>query len=178
MPSPIAQRSMSCTHCRLSSNREVSTSDMPSSFYSESSSRVAPCIVDRGIVCQKQDIQRLLSDLTWVSYTEFHNGEAVAQGEGCVKQVFIDDKGATLIANRSLYINLQSFDYMELSTVGHESNFDLVQDNRRLRIVPLANPMHHSGAPALDSATLEVMMAEVLSANLDAQLDDDTGSLF
>jgi len=169
---------MSCTHCRLSSNREVSTFDMPSSFYPESSSRVAPCIVDRGIICQKQDIQRLLSDLTWVSYTEFRDGEATVQGEGCVKQVFIDDQGATLIANRSLYINLQSFDYMELNTVSNESHFDLVQDNRRLRIVPLASPMQHSGAPAIDSATLEVMMAEVLSANLDAQLDDDTGNFF
>lgn len=151
---------------------------MPSSFYPESSSRIAPCIVDRGIICQKQDIQRLLSDLTWVSYAEFQGGELVAQGEGCVKQVFLDDHGSTLIANRSLYINLQSFDYMELSTVEQDSQFDLVQDDRRLRIVPLANPMQHGGAAALDSATLEVMMAEVLSANLDAQLDDESGSLF
>lgn len=151
---------------------------MPSSFYSESSSRVAPCIVDRGIICQKQDIQRLLSDLTWVSYTEYLDGETVAQGEGYVKQVFLDDQGSTLVANRSLYLNLQSFDYLELSTVGHDSRFDLIQDSRCLRIVPLANPMHHSGSPAIDSATLEVMMAEVLSANLDAQLDDDTGSIF
>ena len=169
---------MSCTHRRLSSNREVSTFDMPSSFHSESSSRVAPCIVDRGIICQKQDIQRLLSDLTWVSYTELHDGEVITQGEGCVKQIFIDDSGSTLIANRSLYINLQSFDYMELKTADGESNFDLIQDNRCLRIVPMANPNYYSGSPAIDSATLEVMMAEVLSANLDAQLDDDNSGLF
>jgi hypothetical protein len=151
---------------------------MPSSFYSESSSRVTPCIIDRGIVCQVQDIHRLLSDLTWVHYSELQDGELVTEGEGCIKQIFADAHGSTMIANRSLYINIQSFDYLEFNTVDQESQFDLVQDNRRLRIVPLTNPMHHGGATALDTATLEVMMAEVLSANLDAQLDDDSSGLF
>jgi hypothetical protein len=151
---------------------------MASSFYSESSARVAPCIVDSGIVCQKQDMFRLLSDLKRVRYIHFQDGEILTQGEGCILEVFADAQGSTLVANRSLYLNLHSFDYLELQDDGDQTYFDLVQDSRRLRLVPLANPLQLPIAPAIDSATLEVMMAEVLSANLDAHLDDDSNHLF
>lgn len=151
---------------------------MASSFHSESSARVAPCIVDSGIVCQKQDIRRLLSDLKHVQYIHFQDGDILSQGEGCIMEVFVDAQGSTLVANRSLYLNLNSFDYLELQDDGNSTVFDLVQDSRRLRLVPLVNPLHYPASPALDSATLEVMMAEVLSANLDAHLDDEQNHFF
>ncbi|NJN32576.1 MAG: hypothetical protein HC824_20780 [Synechococcales cyanobacterium RM1_1_8] len=155
---------------------------MPSSFYANSSPRVAPCIVDRGIVYQKQDMHCLLADLTRVRYQQFQDGELISQGEGYVKRVFADCQSSTLVANHSLYLNVESFDYLELNSVGPETHpethLDLVQDSRRLRLVPLSNPLDHHSVQAIDSATLEVMMAEVLSANLDAQLDDDHNGLF
>ncbi len=138
---------------------------------------VAPCIIDQGVIYQKQDMQRLLKDLGQVSYIHTLDDEVLSQGEGCVRDVFSDEQRSTMVANRSLYLNVCSFDYLELTTSPEgDSAFDLVQDGRRLRLVPLSNPFHPAAANALDTATLEVMMAEVLSANLDAQLDDDEHS--
>lgn len=135
---------------------------------------VAPCIVDQGIIYQKQDICCLLRDLRRVRYVHEQDGKVIREGEGCLKEVFADGQRSTLVANRTLYINVCSFDYLELNLLsGGETCFDLVQDGYRLRLLPLSSTIQLPLADALDTATLEVMMAEVLSANLDAQLDDD-----
>lgn len=135
---------------------------------------VAPCVVDQGIVYQKQDMQRLLQDLGQVCYFHSQEGETLSEGQGLVREVFADERRSTMVAHHSLYLNVCSFDYLELGVSPEgDAFFDLVQDSRRLRLVPLTNPLLQATAHALDTATLEVMMAEVLSANLDAQLDDD-----
>ena len=146
---------------------------MSSSSYL-SSSVVAPCVVDQGTIYQKQDIRCLLGDLRCVRYIHEQDGQVLREGEGYLKEVFADSQRATVVANRTLYINVCSFDYLELTVLPDgESSFDLVQDGRRLRLIPTSSPMQLATTAALDTATLEVMMAEVLSANLDAQLDDD-----
>lgn len=71
----------------------------------------APCIVDNGILVNKRDIYRLLSDLGRVRYFDIVEGQVQRQGEGYVMEVFQDATAATLVANRSLYLNLNSFDY-------------------------------------------------------------------
>ena len=48
-----------------------------------------------------------------------------------------------------------------------------MQDNRRLRLVPLSNPLQEAECRSLKVAALEAMMSEVLSANWDVQLDDE-----
>lgn len=134
----------------------------------------APCIVDTGIVINKQDIQRLLSDLTRVRYCYSQDSALLSEGEGCVLEVFADPQRSTLVANHALYINVYSFDYLELELLPEQQAcFKLVQDNRQLQIVPVANPLQDQAGRPFNIATLEAVVAEVLSASWDMQLDDE-----
>ncbi|MGB3136453.1 MAG: hypothetical protein WBG38_17605 [Nodosilinea sp.] len=134
----------------------------------------APCIVDSGVVVNKTDMLRLLQDLGQVRYRHLQDGAPLAEGQGLVMDVFIDSQQATLVANHTLYINVHSFDCLEIGqTDADGSHFDLVQDNRRLRLIPLSDPMHDQVTRSLNAAALETMVADALSASWDACLDDD-----
>jgi hypothetical protein len=138
-----------------------------------SSNLPAPCIVDNGIVFHKADILRLLKGLRRVRYIHRQDNEITNTGEGCVAEVFCDPTQATIIANRSLYLNVHSFDYLELITNGEDTCFALVQDNRCLCLTPIASAENAGSAGQLDAATLEAIVAEALSASWDACLDDE-----
>lgn len=134
----------------------------------------APCIVDIGIVISKQDMQRILSDLNRVRYCYSQDSAVLAEGEGCILEVFADPQRSTLVANRTLYINVHSFDYLELELLPEQQAcFRLVQDNRQLQIVPLSNPLQEQTIRNFNISTLEAVVAEVLSAGWDMQLDDE-----
>lgn len=139
----------------------------------------APCIVDIGIVISKQDMQRILSDLNRVRYSYRQDSAVLAEGEGCILEVFADPQRSTLVANRTLYINVHSFDYLELELLPEQDQqeqqacFKLVQDNRQLQIVPLSNPLQEQTVRNLNISTLEAVVAEVLSAGWDMHLDDE-----
>ena len=134
----------------------------------------APCIIDQGTIVDKRDMQRLLSDLTRVRYIHTQDYQLTSEGEGCVLEVFADPQRATLIANHTLYLNVCSFDYLELSRSSDQvTYFDLIQDGRNLRLIPLSNPLQDQGHRSLNAADLEAVVAEVLSANWDVQIDDD-----
>jgi len=134
----------------------------------------APCLVDTGIIASKQDMQRLLSDLSRVRYCYRQDNRLCSEDEGYVMEVFADPHRSTLVANRTLYLNVCSFDYLEL---GHSAEgypcFDLVQDSRQLRLVPLSNPLEEQNARRLNAAALEAVVAEVLSASWDVRIDDE-----
>lgn len=134
----------------------------------------APCIIDSGTVVNKRDMQRLLADLSRVRYLHTQEGVLISEGEGCVLEVFADPERSTLIANRALYLNVCSFDYLELGqSPEQEPWFDLIQDDRQLRLIPLSNPLQEHHNRSLNAAALEAMVAEVLSAGWDVQIDDD-----
>ncbi len=135
----------------------------------------APCIVDIGTVVNKQDMQRLLSDLGRVQYFHLQDDILTNQGEGCILEVFVDAQRSTLIANHALYLNVQSFDYIELGQSESDQTpyFDLIQDSRILRLVPLSNPLMEQHSRNLNAAALEAVVAEVLAAGWDVQIDDD-----
>ncbi|WAL61862.1 hypothetical protein [Thermocoleostomius sinensis] len=134
----------------------------------------APCIVDTGIVVGKQDIQRLLSDLTRVRYCYSQDMTQLAAGEGCILEVFADPQRSTLVANHALYINVCSFDYLELEILpDQQACFRLTQDNCQLQLIPLSNPLQEHTSRNFNIATLEAVIADVLSANWDMQLDDE-----
>jgi hypothetical protein len=138
----------------------------------------APCIIDSGMIVNKDDIKRLLNDLNCVRYIHTLDGQVQSEGEGWVLEVFCDPNQATLVANNSLYLNLQSFDYLHLSkSLEKQTYYDLIQDNRQLRLIPMSSNSlqeqnHHQ---KLDEATLEEMLNQVLAAKWDVQLDDDDG---
>ena len=134
----------------------------------------APCLVDAGVVVNKVDMHRLLNDLGRVRYIHEQDGRVVSEGEGYVLEVFADPNQSTLVANHTLYLNVHSFDYLELSASSErQAHLDLVQDNRRLRLIPLSNPLQEQTTRNLNAAALEAMVAEALSASWDVCLDDD-----
>jgi hypothetical protein len=139
----------------------------------------APCIIDTGIIINKQDMGRLLTDLGRVHYIHTLDGKLQTEGEGCVLEVFADPNRSTLIANHALYLNVQSFDYLQLSQSSEkETYFDLTQDNRQLRLIPLSNPLQDQVTQQFNADALEAMVAQVLSAKWDVQIDDDSDCPF
>ncbi len=75
----------------------------------------APCIIDCGIIVSKDDMKRLLNDLCHVHYIHLIDRQIESEGKGWVLEVFNHPCQSTLIANGNLYINIQSFDYLQLS---------------------------------------------------------------
>jgi hypothetical protein len=138
----------------------------------------APCLIDNGTVVNKTDMLRLLQDLGQVQYCHLHDGRLVSEGQGLVMEVFADSQQATLVANHTLYLNVYSFDCLEIGKIDTDtSHFDLVQDNCRLRLIPLSDPMHEQMTRSVNTATLEAIVADALSASWDACLDDDRNFL-
>jgi hypothetical protein len=134
----------------------------------------APCIIDAGTIVNKLDIQRLLVDLSRVRYIYTQDGLTLHEGEGYVQEVFSEPQRATIVANRTLYINVHSFDYLELKqSADQQAYFDLVQDNRQLRLIPLSNPLQEQNTRNLNVAALEAVVAEVLSAGWDVRIDEE-----
>jgi hypothetical protein len=134
----------------------------------------APCLVDAGTIVDKRDMQRLLSDLSRVRYVHLQNGNVIREGAGCILEVFADTHSATLVANHALYLNVGSFDCLEIGCLPDgQSYFDLVQEDRQLRLIPLSNPLQARPVRPINTAALEAVVADVLSASWDAQMDDD-----
>jgi hypothetical protein len=102
----------------------------------------APCIIDVGIVVHKRDMLRLLEDLGRVSYEEVRHGVVWRKGEGYVMEVYCDPHCATMVVNRTLYLNVNSFDYLELEAPEDgKPCFSLVQEERKLKLIPLSDPI-------------------------------------
>ncbi|OKH27765.1 hypothetical protein [Chroogloeocystis siderophila] len=134
----------------------------------------APCIIHTGIVVNKIDMRRLLADLGRVRYLHIQEGKIQSEGEGDVVEVIASPDQSTIVANHALYLNVYSFDYVELQqSPQQETYFDLVQDNRCLRLIPLSTPMQERASRNFNETALEVMMEQVFSARWDAENDDD-----
>ena len=135
----------------------------------------APCIIDSGIIINKQDMRRLLNDIGKVHYVHTLEGFIQSEGDGWIMEIFADAQQATLVANHALYLNLYSFDYLLIDKTSEEQTcFELVQENRHLRLIPLSSPLQEDEVNfSLEVETLEDMVAQVLSAKWDVQLDDD-----
>lgn len=148
------------------------------SYQPSTTSLPAPCLVDTGTIINKKDMVRILQHLGRVRYVHTQEEQVLKEGEGYVVEVFSDPQQATLVTNSSLYINVTSFDYMEMGQLDVEKQpyFDLMQDNRCLRILPLSNPLTERNTCNLNDATLEAMLAEALTARWDACLDDDNNN--
>jgi hypothetical protein len=135
----------------------------------------APCVIDQGILVNKEDMQRTLNDLGQVNYYYQLDGRSQAEGQGWILDVFSDPQQATIVTNQSLYLNVNSFDYLEISLDNQGKTIvDLWQESRQLRLVPLdgwLNPReNHSQLMPFD---LEEAVAEVLAARFDVQKDEE-----
>ncbi|MGL5873397.1 MAG: hypothetical protein ACRC2R_13700 [Xenococcaceae cyanobacterium] len=135
----------------------------------------APCIIDSGTVVNKDDMKRLLNDLYRVRYLHTIDGNLQSEGEGSLVEVFIDPCQSTLIANGNLYLNIQSFDYLQLhQSDRNQTYFDLIQDNRQLRLIPVSQSEQEPEETSnFDASTIEDVVTKVLSARWDVQFDDE-----
>ncbi len=134
----------------------------------------APCLVDSGMVVNKADMLRLLQDLGQVRYQHFQDSALLTEGGGFVMEVFADTQQATLVANHTLYLNVYSFDFLEMGKIDtQQSYFDLVQDNRRLRLLPIYDPVQDQITQSANTAAFEAMVVDALTARWDACMDDD-----
>jgi|688.fasta_scaffold37213_2 hypothetical protein len=134
----------------------------------------APCIVNTGIVVNKLDIRRLLNDLGRVHYIYTQDHKLLSEGDGDVIEVFANSRRATLVTNNSLYLNVDSFDYLELKQSPQpETYFDLIQEQMCLRLIPLSTPLQERRNRQFNFTVIEAMMDEVLTARWDAEIDDD-----
>jgi hypothetical protein len=118
----------------------------------------APCIVDRGIILHPRDMACLLEDLGPVRYRFRDGDQTLAEGEGYIFEVFADPHRATVVANRSLFLNLSSFDWLELWGDRDGSRLDLVQEARRLELTPLAAT---AGQEGWEDTALQAMMGNL-----------------
>ncbi|HIK37881.1 MAG: hypothetical protein NZ901_02205 [Geminocystis sp.] len=135
----------------------------------------APCIIESGIIVNKEDMKRLLNDLTHVRYIHKIDGVIQNQGRGVVLEVFNEPNQATIVVNKSLYINVQSFDYLYLNQVSpEETYFDLIQENRTLTLIPMpSESREHQVCRNLGFDNIEEMLGEVFSAKWDMPPDED-----
>jgi hypothetical protein len=139
----------------------------------------APCIVNTGIIVNKLDIRRLLSDLGRVHYIYTQEDKLLSEGEGDVMEVFANPQRSTLVANSALYLNVESFDYLELKqSPQQETYFDLMQEGMCLRLIPLSTPLQERQQRQWNVSAIEAMMDEVLAARWDAEIDDDCSDAF
>ncbi|MBD2440448.1 hypothetical protein [Nostoc sp. FACHB-110] len=139
----------------------------------------APCIVDTGVIVNKLDMRRLLTDLGRVHYIYTHEDKVVSEGDGDVMEVFANPQRSTLVANSALYLNVYSFDYLELKQLSaQETCFDLMQEGMCLRLIPLTTPIQERREKTYNVSAIEAMMEQVLSAKWDAEIDDDCSDSF
>ena len=139
----------------------------------------APCIINTGIIVNKLDIRRLLADLGRVHYIYTQEDKVLSEGEGDVMEVFANPQRSTLVANHALYLNVCSFDYLELKqSPQQETHFDLIQEGVCLRLIPCSTPLQERRERNFNVSAIEAMMEQVLSARWDAEIDDDCSDSF
>ncbi len=139
----------------------------------------APCIVNTGVIVNKLDMRRLLADLGRVRYIYTQEGQLQSEGEADVMEVFANPRQSTIVANHALYLNVHSFDYLELKqSPQQQTYFDLTQESSCLRLIPLSTPQQERQERSFNVVAIEAMMEQVLSARLDAEIDDDNCDLF
>lgn len=139
----------------------------------------APCVVNTGIIVNKLDMRRLLTDLGRVHYIYTLEEKLLSEGEGDVMEVFANPQRSTLVANKALYLNVHSFDYLELKqSPQQETYLDLMQEGMCLRLIPLSTPLQERRDRHLNVSAIEAMMEQVFAARWDAEIDDDCSDSF
>ncbi len=134
----------------------------------------APCIIDFGTIVDREDMKRLLNDLGRVRYIHSLENTQQSEGEGWIQEVFSDPHRSTLVANGSIYLNIQSFDYLQIQkSPENRTYFDLIQDNRQLRLIPLSNSLQDPEGRNNLNVDFEEMLTDVLSSKWDMHVDED-----
>lgn len=95
---------------------------------------MAPCFIDEGTIYQKKDMLRALETLENVHYEFLVERQVVRSGKGALCKVFASRNSATLIINNCVFINVLSFDYLNFRSDDTETQVELIEENRVLRL--------------------------------------------
>jgi len=140
----------------------------------------APCIINAGTIVSKTDMLRVLSRLTHVRYTHQWEDETRSQGTATLVDVFDDPQQSTMLANRLLHLNVNSFDYLELRPASNgDTAFVLVRGDECLCLessadVELGDIELLDRDGAFGESSLEFALAHIIAAKLDAHLDSSS----
>jgi hypothetical protein len=97
------------------------------------------CFVNDGIIYQKKDMFRILSDLLFIKYEQFDSNGLKKVGEGRVFRVYNNINNSSVLMNGRIYLNVNSFEYLQIHTdsSSNTSFFELFTPDFSLRIYPL-----------------------------------------
>jgi len=138
-----------------------------------------PCIVDKGIIYNVKDMQKVLRDLGHVEYQQIIDNQVKSSGEGYIVSVVANNHSANIFVNRRIYLNVNGFEYMVIANDDHKSIVDLIDNTNIIRFIPLTNPLVEDIAPVdmvisgVSSYLDEEMDGEFAEINFDEDHDED-----
>ena len=102
-------------------------------------SGLVACFVNDGIIYQKKDMLRILSDLLFVRYEQYDSSDLKKSGEGRVFRVYNNTTNSSVLMNGRIYLNVNSFEYLQIHTDPNTntSYFELFTPDFSIRIYPL-----------------------------------------
>ncbi|NQY78896.1 MAG: hypothetical protein HRT47_01135 [Candidatus Caenarcaniphilales bacterium] len=98
-----------------------------------------PCIVGKGLVTAKRDMIRVLKGYDHVKFIDEIDGQVMIEDEAYVVEVFVSDSEGTLVFNRRIHINVNSFDYLRIIE-NQPGTVELVDGHRVLKLYAITDP--------------------------------------
>ncbi|MFM7457253.1 MAG: hypothetical protein ACKO3R_01130 [bacterium] len=123
-----------------------------------------PCIVGKGLITAKKDMIRVLKGFDHVKFIDEIDGQIFTESEAFVVEVFVSDSEGTLIFNRRIHINVNSFDYLRIME-NQPGHVELVEGHRVLKLYAMTDPFENK----------EILMNEVIENrnNFDGYYEED-----
>ncbi len=96
---------------------------------------LAPCIINEGTIYHKKDMLRALETFEGLDYNYIVDGKTISSGSGELVKVFASKNSATMIVNDCVFINVQSFNYLNFRELDNaETEIELIADSRSLKL--------------------------------------------
>ena len=130
------------------------------------------CLVNYGIVYSKRDMIRVLRDLDRVEYIDLIDGNAVAQGEGYVVEVYANSYDSTIVFNNRLHINVNGFDFLKIETAT-DRTVELISGHRIIKLKSLTNILTAHQAATIEEEIDEQRVAIASQLACDNEVDID-----
>ena len=84
-------------------------------------------------------MMRVLQGFDHVKFTDKIDGQTLIEDEAYVVEVFISDSEGTLVFNRRIHLNVNSFDYLRINK-NQPGNVELVDGHRVLKLYAINDP--------------------------------------
>ena len=111
-----------------------------------------PFIMENGIVYNIKDIQKVVKDLGHVHYFDYTNESLNGDGDGYILSVVANNHSASIIASKRMYLNVNGFEYLKITTADNTVSFDLVDGDHILRLIPINDTIPEEFQRTMNSA--------------------------